>query len=289
MEFLAAVFFFVFGTIVGSFLNVVILRYGTGLSIFSGRSKCFACGKKLSWYELVPVWSFLFLRGKCSSCKSRISWQYPAVEFFTGIIFLAVFFSSVFDFLYTLGATRYTVLETIFSLSIFSLLIVIAGYDIKHKIIPDGLVYSFAFISLVRVFTLFPLPVLFSFPYGFYTLGAGPILALPFFLLWFFSGGRWIGLGDAKLVLGMGWFLGLFSGLSAVVLAFWIGACFSLLLMLINKFPKLIPGNSAGLFFGLKNLTMKSEVPFAPFLILATILIFFLQIDVLGLTSLLRI
>jgi prepilin signal peptidase PulO-like enzyme (type II secretory pathway) len=94
-------------------------------------------------------------------------------------------------------------------------------------------------------------------------------------------------LGDAKLALGMGWFLGFILGLSAVVSAFWIGGVFSVLLLLGNKFPKLIPIRSVGLFFGVKNPTMKSEVPFAPFLILATILVFLSQVDVLGLSALL--
>ena len=81
---------FVFGAIVGSFLNVIILRLNTGKSIVSGRSKCFTCAKKLKWHELLPIASFVFLRGKCSACKAKISWQYPGVETITGIFFCII-------------------------------------------------------------------------------------------------------------------------------------------------------------------------------------------------------
>ncbi|MBX4211124.1 hypothetical protein KW783_04110, partial [Candidatus Parcubacteria bacterium] len=96
-----------------------------------------------------------------------------------------------------------------------------------------------------------------------------------FFLLWLVSGGRWIGFGDAKLAAGIGWLLGLAYGLSALFLAFWIGAAFSIVYIAISR-----------LFLGQKNLTMKSEIPFAPFLIAALFIVFLFHIDVVGLTRL---
>ena len=72
-------FTFIFGTILGSFLNVVILRHNSGMTT-GGRSMCFSCGKTLHWHELLPVVSYVMLRGKCSQCKSGISLQYPVVE-----------------------------------------------------------------------------------------------------------------------------------------------------------------------------------------------------------------
>ena len=80
---------FILGAIIGSFLNVVILRYGT--KSLGGRSECPSCGKKLVWFELIPIFSFLFLRGKCGSCGRKISWQYPLVEISTGLICLLIF------------------------------------------------------------------------------------------------------------------------------------------------------------------------------------------------------
>src|SRR3990167_6368979 len=112
---------FVFGAVVGSFLNVVILRLNTGQSVVSGRSKCFTCAKKLKWYELLPIASFVFLRGKCSACKTKISWQYPIIEIITGLLFLLIFneFSLFF------------VLYFFHLLIIFSVLIIIAVYDYR--------------------------------------------------------------------------------------------------------------------------------------------------------------
>ena len=154
MDFLIWFFMFAFGTIIGSFLNVVILRYNTGEPIVNGKSACFSCAKKLSWYELIPIFSFAALRGKCGKCKSKISWQYPLVEFFTGLLFLAVYLKlNGFYFLnsnnlFSLGnsVSKYSYF---YYLAVFSILIVITVYDLRHKIIPDLLVFSFAFISLI--------------------------------------------------------------------------------------------------------------------------------------------
>ncbi len=267
---------FIFGTIIGSFLNVVILRYNTGESAIAGKSVCFSCAKALSWYEMFPILSFVALKGKCGSCKSKISWQYPLVEFFTGFLFLFTYLKTN-DFSF-----QGLPLEIFYYFVIFSILIVITVYDLRHKIIPDLLSYSFAFISLI--WFIFALPTsdvgkakIFQTPYIFDLL-AGPILALPFFLMWLLSRGRWMGLGDAKLALGIGWFLGLVSGVSAVILGFWIGAIVSVFLLLLQKL------NLIG-----KRLTIKSEIPFAPFLILGLLIIFFFGFDVMSLGNFLSI
>ena len=78
---------FILGLIIGSFLNVVIMRLNTGESMIKDGSRCFSCGKNLKWYELVPVFSFIAQRGRCRECGSRISWQYPIVELITGVVF----------------------------------------------------------------------------------------------------------------------------------------------------------------------------------------------------------
>lgn len=264
-------FSFFFGVIIGSFLNVVIYRYNTGVSL-GGRSMCLSCGKRLSWYELIPMVSFLVQKGKCTSCGSSISLQYPATELLTGILFLFVFYAQ-YPILDVVGA-----LDTVFYLIVVSLLVVITIYDWKHKIIPDALVYSFAALSLAAF--LFhagaPYGRMLSAPYVL-NIFAGPIMASPFAFMWVVSRGRWMGLGDAKLALGIGWFLGLYSAISAVTLAVWIGALFGIALVVF--------GRAERLFFNGKTFTMKSEIPFGPFLVLGTLLVFFFHIDVLGLSD----
>lgn len=280
-------FVFVFGTIIGSFLNVVILRYNTGARL-DGRSKCFSCGKTIKWYDLVPLFSYLILRGKCRFCESKISPQYPLVEFSTGLLFALTYYK-FFDVLYLSNIynlfLNFEYFIFLLNLVAIALLVVITVYDFKHKIIPDLFVFIFDFIALIIFFTLSGFQNLLRMP-TILNLLSGPIIALPLFLLWLISRGRWIGLGDSKLVLGIGWFLGLSLGVSAVVMGFWIGAVVSLVIMAIAKLVNSGKVNSFMLSLGLKNLTMKSEMPLGPFLILGFLIIYFCKIDILGLSSL---
>lgn len=257
----------ILGVIIGSFLNVVILRYNTGKGI-NGRSECLFCKKTLNWYELIPIISFFIQKRRCSKCESKISWQYPLVELATAIMFVAIFLRQI-----NLFYENYILffISLFFFFIIWSLLIVIFVYDLRHKIIPNGIVYSFVILSLIYTLISIPIEFWFKMPVVL-NIFAGLIFAIPFALLWLVSGGRWIGLGDAKLVLGIGWLLGFINGLSAIFLAFWIGAIISILLLLINR-----------LYRKSGDITMKTEVPFAPFLIIGTLIAFFVQnFDVIG-------
>jgi leader peptidase (prepilin peptidase) / N-methyltransferase len=283
---------FILGLLVGSFVNVLIYRHNTGLSAVSGRSQCLSCGHKLAWYENIPLFSFVFLRGKCLECKTKISWQYPVVELVSGVLFVALFvrqynlYKSLYSFFE--NGLVYSAVLLIFYFAIASILLVISVYDFKHKIIPDAFVYWFIGLSLLKlvVFLFFclpsstnlPLNTAFSFPYVFDLL-APLIFFFPFWLLWFVSDGRWIGFGDAKLVVGIGALLGFVSGLSAIVLGFWIGAGVCLCLLLIQHF---LPGLSGKYF---KHLGANTEVPFGPFLILGTLIVLFTSIDVMGIAG----
>ncbi|MEK7081772.1 MAG: prepilin peptidase, partial [Patescibacteria group bacterium] len=192
--------------------------------------------------------SFIFLRGRCRSCRAKISWQYPLVEILTAVIFLFLFKSPL-------------------ALIVWCLLIVIMIYDWRHKIIPDSLVLAFGILALAMAILN--------------NLGSdlslallwGPLFAAPFFLLWYFSGGKWMGLGDAKLGLGLGWLLGVAS-IDAFILAFWIGATVSLLIVGWQSWQK-----------DQKKLTIKSEVPFAPFLFAATFLVYFFKLSAFELVN----
>jgi prepilin signal peptidase PulO-like enzyme (type II secretory pathway) len=263
MIFILVTIFFIFGLIIGSFLNVVIIRLNTERS-FGGRSACMSCQNKLTWYELMPVLSFLGLRGRCRNCKTKISIQYPLVELATGLIFAALFLKlqNIFfisTFLFTIAYVYYTI--------VFSLLIVIATYDLKHKIIPDILSFVLGVFAFIGLFFFsgnsspifyWHIPLVLEFL-------SGPLIALPFALFWFLSSGKWMGLGDAKLALGVGWLLGIGSALSGLVIAFWSGAVIGILLIIFSK-----------------KYGMKSEIPFAPYLVLGTFLAFIFGLNLFG-------
>lgn len=267
-----------FGFIIGSFLNVVVLRYNTGRSL-QGRSACFSCTSVLAWYELIPIGSYLVQFGRCRNCDARISSQYPAVELLTGVLFLLLhlkFFSGVLSLSYALSFLLYALITC--------LLVAILVYDIRHKIIPTGLVYGAAALALSASFVDFA-ALTFKIP-SVLQIAAGPLVALPFALLWFTSHGRWMGLGDAKIALVIGWLVGLTQGFSAVLLAFWSGAFVSVALLSLSYLQKgllkrssLIGAGNSLLLQRLPVLTMKSEVPFAPFLILSLWTVFFAGFD----------
>lgn len=245
--------FLLLGLIVGSFLNVVILRHNTGRTL-SGRSGCLSCGRKLKWYELLPVLSFIIQKGRCRGCQAKISWQYPIVELSTAILFALI---------YCLIGWQIWLL--IIYWLIACLLVIITAYDFKHQIIPDRFVFAFIALGLIKV--------IFSDAVIWWGLVGGLTTSLPLFLLWAVSRGRWLGFGDVKLALGIGLLLGVTAGLSALMLAFWIGAGIGLILIGWGKTQLWRKG---------KSYTMKSEIPFAPFLILGFWLVFFLSIDVLA-------
>jgi prepilin signal peptidase PulO-like enzyme (type II secretory pathway) len=256
MDIIFGLFSFIAGTIIGSFLNVVALRFNTGMGV-GGRSICLSCNQTLKWTDLVPVASFMALRGKCRTCKTKISWQYPLVEFLSGVFFVLAFV--IFP-----PVTIPAAIGTLIILITISILIVTSVYDLKHKIIPDSLVFTFIGLGFIRLFiggdVLFHMPTLWN-------LLAGPILFAPFAILFYVSKGRWMGFGDAKLAWGIGWFLGLTQGLSAIVMAFWIGAIVSVYLLARKN----------------KRLHMSSEIPFAPYLILGVFIALFTAVDVMHL------
>ena len=203
---------FIFGAIVGSFLNVLGLRWNSGLTL-NGRSKCSTCGKTLGPLELVPVLSFLFQRGRCRGCKAQISWQYPLIELWTALLFVTV---------------------PLILVPIFCIYVVITIYDFRHKIIPDSLIYPAIILSIFYRSWEFKqcLPGVGN---CLLDVWAGPILFGIFALIWVISRGRAIGFADSKLALSIGLILGASVGFSAVVLAFWLGALVGVALLIRSK------------------------------------------------------
>jgi len=252
------------GAIVGSFLNALTFRYGTGKGML-GRSECMSCQRKLSPLDLIPIFSFLFLLGRCRGCKSKISWQYPMVEFGTAVLFFLVYFVFI-PVPGTEVVSIFTILNVIILWIVSAILMGICIYDIKHKIIPDGLSYTLMAISLVYVcLNIYSSGMPLISRDAFNMLIAGPFFfAVPFASLWVISRGKWIGFGDAKLALSIGWLLGFDMGIMSLMLAFWIGAIITGLILIFQKH---------GLSSHKKEITLKSEVPFAPFMILGFLIV----------------
>ncbi len=240
-------FIFLLGLAVGSFLNVLILRLNTGMTL-GGRSRCFSCLSKLQWYDLLPIISYLTIRGRCRYCKSKISLQYPAVEFFAGAIFVsaALFLNPVEEPL------KY-ILSTVF----FSILLAVSVYDLRHKIIPDQL--SLALLLIALLFELIHLYPDFNKIELAYDVAAGVGAFLFFAIVWALSKGTWMGFGDAKLAFSLGLFLGYPEILLALLFAFWFGAVVGLVLLLLGLASR------------------KTEVPFAPFLAFGSYISFLLS------------
>lgn len=271
MELIGVVFIGLLGVIIGSFLNVVILRLNTGRGS-GGRSMCLACTKQLTWFELVPVLSFVALGRRCRGCKSKLSWQYPLVELVTAVLFILVWVQTVPMF-YEFGIISF-VSNLVLLLATWSIFVVIFVYDLYHKIIPDVLAYILAGITLIYRMLQIPFEEWFT-STGLLAFATGFIFFIPFWFLWYLSRGRWIGLGDGKLALSIGWLLGLWVGISAIVISFWIGALVGIALLLINALNR-----------GSLGITMKAEIPFAPFLIAGTLACFIAPIDFLNLSLL---
>lgn len=264
MDILLTSYLGIVGLFIGSFLNVILLRHDTPFAWVKGRSHCPHCQKMLTWWELVPVVSYLGLRGRCAGCQARISLQYPLVELLTAALFVSVY-------LFLAPATPWAWLVFLFSVGFWSYLLIILIYDVWYTIIPNEWVFG---ASLLAFFLLFfnsaglTHPTLLDFL-------AAPLFFLPFFLLWYVSEGRWIGLGDAKLAFALGWFLGLVGGISGIIFAFWIGSIISLVLLAIQRL------GTTRLFGKSVTLTMKTEIPFAPFLIAGTALVYFFHLTLL--------
>lgn len=250
---------FIAGLVVGSFLNVVISRLYTKEKILYSRSHCPYCKKVLAWYDLIPLISFASVKGKCRWCGKKISWQYPLVEFFTGFFFVLVGYLFFGGFL--CQSLFYCSIVLLFYCFFISCLIVVFVYDLKHFIIPDKVIYP-AIIGGLSFRVFLDLAQASNGAVGQWSnttrggLAAG--IAAGFFLaLVLGSRGKWMGLGDVKLALFMGLILGWPNILVALVLAFVLGATIGIILILAKK------------------KTLKSQIPFGPFLSAATLISIF--------------
>ncbi len=206
------------------------------------------CGTTLATADLVPVLSYVLLRGRCRYCGARISPQYPLVEAAAALLSLLVYGTYPEPFAYA------------YWFLVWMVLLFVVVYDLRHKVIPWSCSILLAVLGLGSV--VLPCVLAANCQLAASGLWAGPVLAAPLLLLFVASRGTWMGLGDGVLELSLGWFLGLTTGLTALVLGFWAGAAVGIGLILLSR-----------------GVTMKSELPFAPFLILGAALAFFLHVD----------
>ncbi len=247
--------FFIFGLLIGSFLNCLIYRLEVGEKP-EGRSYCPKCKKTLKVRDLVPVFSYIFLRGRCRYCGKKISIQYPLVEFSTGVLFAFLGFNSI-EVL-----TVFEVITTLYLLTVASFLVLIFVYDIKHFIIPD-----FANFSLIGLSFLYLIGE--TIQHGFMFFGSGTASAagafLFFFALYYFTKGKGMGFGDVKFVIFMGLFLGFPNILAALFVSFVLGAIIGLTLIAV-KIKK-----------------ARSQIPFGPFLVTGLLIAYFYGNDIIEL------
>ena len=253
-----SIFVFLLGLIVGSFLNYIIYRIS--LPNFSfwknlaklDRSYCPHCKHQLTWYDLIPIFSYLFLKGKCRYCNKKISIQYPLVEISTGLIFLLIF-----NQIYLISDWK-DFIHLCFMFYVSCSMIVIFVYDFKNYIIPDKILFPAIVITFLYQLILNPKSYILN------SLLAAFIVSGFFLIIYLISKGQWMGFGDVKLVVLLGLILGLPNIFLGLFLAFLFGA---------------IIGGGLILF---KKKKLKSQIQFATFLITGTFAAMFLGNNIIS-------
>ncbi len=248
--------FFIAGLIIGSFLNVVVYRLRLTETIL-GRSHCPHCKAKIKWYDNIPLLSFVLLRAKCRTCNGVISWRYPLVELFTGIIF-----ALVGKYFFVLG-NNFSYWQTGFYLLIFSLFLVLLSYDWQFMEMPVIIFWILLGVSVTYLIFISLNEYLIG--VDFYRLSlfsgliGGVISWTFFFLLVFFSKEKWMGWGDVYVGFLAGLILGWQNIMLGLLLSFMIGSICAIIIVVLKKG------------------TMKSQIPFIPFLVMGTIITVFIN------------
>ncbi len=250
------ILFFIYGLAFGSFCNVVISRLRSGEGVVAKGSHCPKCGKSIRWQDNIPVFSFLFLRGKCRSCKKKISWQYPLVEIMTAVIF------GFIGYFYAIESIDNLLVAVLYSFA-FACLVVIFVYDVKYMEIPMNAMWL-AILLLLVANVISDIDAN-AFADGLWQTKtfAHSISALVafcfFFGLSYVSDETWMGYGDAFVAIAIGLLLGPIGTFLALMVAFCVGAVWGMVLVVA------------------KGSSMKSAIPFGPFLIFGLFTIFLIQ------------
>jgi len=218
---------FILGILIGSFLNVCIVRIPKKEDIVVTPSHCVHCGRRILWYDLLPVVSYLLLRGRCRQCHEKISLQYPLIELLNGTAYLGIF--------WFFGIGPWAILLSL----LFSTLLVISLIDYNHKIIPNSTVVVVFFIGVMYTFFL-------SHNYinsmiGFFSV------SIPLLIIHFITGGQ-MGMGDVKLMAAAGVFLGWQKSIVALLVGSVLGSVIGLILIAVKLIGR------------------KEQIPFGPYL-----------------------
>lgn len=251
MELLFFLFVFFIGTIIGSFLTVVVDRLPKNESIIQGRSHCDHCRRTLTAIDLIPLVSYVSLGGKCRYCKHKLSYFYPLIESITGLLFVVVAYILVgTNGALFLDDIRYGVAALYFLLIVCSL-ILIFFIDLRYGLIPFKIVLFALFVTFLWY--------AFSLPSGYLNPFLSGLGAFAFFLVLFLiTKGKGMGFGDVTYVFFMGFVLGFPKIILALYIAFLTGAAVSVVLLILKQ--KKLHGGT---------------VPFGPFLVLGTFISLF--------------
>ena len=215
IEVVISIIFGLYGVVIGSFLNVLTLRLPLKESVTLKRSHCMTCGHTLSWYELFPLFSYIFLGGKCRHCKSKISIQYPLVEGLNGMLYVVVFLVHGIS------------IETILYCLCASALIALSIIDWRTQEIPIGFNIFILLLGLVRLITDIG-------NWSQYVIGLFAVSGF-LYLLFLITKGRGIGGGDIKLMAATGLLLGWQLNIIAFLLGCVLGSIIHLTLMAVKK------------------------------------------------------
>lgn len=244
MRILYTVFMLIMGTIFGSFYNVVGYRIPNGLSIVRPGSFCPKCNHSLKWYELIPIFSYVFQQGKCRSCKERISIIYPMVEITTGILFAVSYY--IFGFSY----------EFILLLIVSSFLVIVIVSDINYLIIPDEVTFFFCLLLF------FVKLIMDGFESSIFALGYGLVLFGTMYLIMLLGNlifkKESMGGGDVKLMFFVGMAIGPVLGIFSIFLSSVIALPLSLMVYMKDR---------------------DNVIPFGPFILIAAFIIILFGID----------
>lgn len=241
------------GLSMGSFVNALVWRLRQCRNWWSERSECTSCHHTLAWYDLIPVISWVVLKGRCRYCQKPISPQYPLVESLTAGLFVASYLIWPFE----LTSIVQWVYFGLFLAALVAM-VALSVYDVKWFELPELLTVILAIIGLaMMVIRQCGVGTCTADSLGYeMALALLPIAGL-YGVLFALSQGHWVGLGDVKLGIGLGFMLGWPAALVAVFLANAIGLIYVAPLMAVGK------------------VTPKSHIPFGPFLILASVISFF--------------